>query len=625
MVIVAVQAPQVVSIAQRCADIGVGTLLVFTAGFGEGDGTGHEMLDSLRDVVESSALRVLGPNCVGNVNLFDNVVTTFGRLPANLVAGPLGIVSQSGGVGLTILKYAHRFALDAGYLLTTGDQVDVTATEMCQVLVKDERVTVLVAFLEALPNPEEFIQLTFECRDAGKPLIVLVGGSSDVGAKASISHTGAMLGSSSLFESLCRQEGVLYASSIRQAVNWARALSCSKRLSGARMGIVSGSGGMGIIATDAARSKGLEVPDLGEVQKQELKDIVPAFGSIRNPVDLTPQIGGDPLIFGRVIQTVLKSDNLDGVFVCGIPDEYNQGIATALTEASKVTAKALAAWGLSPGWIEELRHTDVLIYEDPLEAMESFAEVVKFLDGQRTFDRAVASFPDSDEDLVHQVDALLGSHREVLSEFDAKRVMSIYGLEIPKEGVARDLKETQRLSNLFGGSLAMKLVGSEFAHRSDIGGVILGVRGPADVESAYQELIEVSKNVGIENPSILVQEMGPRGTELALGVVRDPLGLFVSIAIGGTLVETISRKEVLRAPFSEERALRHVRQLFGSNNAVVRAGVTNAGVTVLAKTMCLVAQMAHNHQRIVSLEINPVIVTGTKLFLADALIVMDQD
>jgi acetate---CoA ligase (ADP-forming) len=626
LAVVSVPLPHVISTVEDCAAIGVGGIVMLSAGFAESGAEGKRLQQRLEQAVRDAGIRLCGPNCAGFANADLGVRANFATHPLPSSPSGVALATQSGGLaGFGLPAAAHRGA-PIGWWISTGNEVDVTVSAALRYLVELESVTVLLGFLESLPDPEEFVAAALRATELAKPLIVLKGARSDLGARAAQSHTAAIAGSSVVFGEVCRQYGVISVRSLEEMVDIALAFAAGRRLEGAGVGILTASGGTGVMMADAAAEAGLTVPVLPASARDDLAALIPTpfYGSTHNPVDMTGSVSRRPESFAEVLDGMARSPDLDAlspvlfhaspVFVQGLLGVYDR------------TDKPMAVLAtVSP---PDLMDARVPCFPDPWRAMRALGALHEHA---RWVSSAEPAWPHRVE-VARQARAraILAGRAEgsgpMADERQALDLLSAYGIGAVEEILATTADAAVAAFAEIGAPVAMKIRADQVGHKSDLGGVVLNVSSADAVRAAYAQIMGAAGRSldGFAVRGVVVQPMVAASLELAIGVVRDPaFGPVVFAGLGGVLIEIVRARVGLRPPFGPPSAHRALARLLDGRLTGSPRGLHPAQEAALAQAMCAVGELALELPEIVSLDVNPLVFRDGRLCALDALVVID--
>jgi acetate---CoA ligase (ADP-forming) len=625
LAVVSVPLPHVISTVEDCAAIGVGGIVMLSAGFAESGAEGKRLQQRLKQTVHDAGIRLCGPNCAGFANADLGVRANFATHPLPSSPSGAALATQSGGLaGFGLPAAAHR-GTPIGWWISTGNEVDVTVSAALRYLVELASVTVLLGFLESLPDPDTFVAAALRATELAKPLIVLQGARSDLGARAAESHTAAIAGSTVVFGEVCRQYGVISVRSLEEMLDVALAFQADRRLEGAGVGILTASGGTGVMMADAAAEAELTVPVLPASLQNELAVLIPTpfYGSTHNPVDMTGSVSRRPESFAEVLGEMARSPDLDAlspvlfhaspVFVQGLLGVY-RGTDKPMAVLATVTPP-------------ELMDARVPCFPDPWRAMRALGALYSHA-------RAVAS---ASPTWPHRVDRarqararaiLAGRAGPMADERQALDLLSAYGIGVVEEILATTADEAVAAFAEIGGAVALKVRADQLGHKSDLGGVVLNVSSAGAVRAAYAQIMSAARRSldGFAVRGVAIQPMVAASLELAIGVVRDPaFGAVVFTGLGGVLIEIVRARVGLRPPFGPPSAHRALARLLDGRLTGSPRGLDPRQQAALAQAMCAVGELALELPEIVSLDVNPLVFRDGRLCALDALVVVDGE
>ena len=623
--ILAVPAAATVQAVRECAERGVKAAIVFSAGFAETDEAGRAMQDEMVGIAHESGMRLLGPNCLGVFNSSIGFYGTFSAmLDSGLVTpGPIGIVSQSGAYGSHLMYLARLRGLGMNHLVTTGNECDINVAEALRWMVEQPDINVVMAYAEGIRDRDTFIEALEIARERRKAIVFMKVGRSEVGAHAVSSHTAALAGSDAVFDAVFRQYGVWRASTTAEQIDIAAACSRGVYPKSNSLGIFTMSGGFGIQMADDAETAGLDVKPMPEKAQQELKAMLP-YASPVNPVDATAQAVTDLPLMTSFISTMLEKGDYGffaGIFGSGpasptFSGKLRQALETAAA-SSRDTIMALTM--TAPDEIvRTYEDKGFIVAQDGSALMKTLGAMVHF---KESFDRAAGRKPDlSPGEKI----ALSG---ESLSEREAKPILAKAGVTFPKEALIKPGDDAGIVSASVGFPVVLKISSPDIAHKTEIGGVIVGVKDETEAREAAATIFararERRPDARVEG--ILVSPMISGGVEIIAGVVRDPaFGPVVMFGLGGVFVEVLKDVTFRAAPFDVPEAHRMIREIRGFAMLEGVRGAAPSDIDALAKMLsALSAFAAANADTVESIDLNPVRVMekGKGVVALDALIV----
>lgn len=381
LAVVAVAAEDAVAAIRDCAQRGVRAAMIFSAGFAEVDEEGRERQAEIVAAARQSGMRITGPNSLGCINVPAGVYATFTTAgEIHTEGGPIAIVSQSGGIGAMLYSVAIQTGLGVGYFCSTGNECDVTVSELLAFLVERPDVRVLLAFSESIKNASALLHAATRARELGKSIVYCKAGASEVGARAALSHTAALVGSDKAVAAIFEQYGILRADGLDDLLDWSRVLAFSPAPAGGRLAVVTVTGGGGVLVADAAAKHGLTVPNLTTAERSQLSTMLPGFASTANPIDTTAHVQSRPELLGDVLKSVAAGESTDMIALfLGALDPIADQIVAQVGDAVRVAGKPIIAiWGGgSRRYKNALNGRAVPTYDDHIRAVRSMAALVR--------------------------------------------------------------------------------------------------------------------------------------------------------------------------------------------------------------------------------------------------------
>lgn len=629
--IIAVPAALVAQAVQDCGDAGIGFAIILTAGFRETGPEGAKLEADLKQVAVEAKVRLIGPNCQGLISLEERVWAVFGSVSeeTELRPGRVSCAFQSGGFGYAIVNLAEAQGVGFRYCVSSGNETDIAMPELLSAFLDDPGTDIVIGVMEGTPDARGLIELGRKSLRLGKPVLIWKSAITEAGAKAAQSHTANMTGRSDLYRAAFRQSGIIEVGDVEPIVDIAKLVSHGRLPTGANVGVLSISGGSGIVFADRAIANGLNLPSFTETTLAALREIIPAFGSIQNPADVTAGIFNDMTLLTRTIEIVLQDASVDQlcVLLASIPGAPAARAAEAIVAAAKTTTKPI-----SVGWSGRraksaeayalLEAAQIAVIPTPVRLAEAASRLAKFaIDRQRLLPRVAPAVPPLPPGLVLPLQA------GALSELDSKAVLARFGIASTREVLVATGADIDAATAGLNPPFAVKVLASAISHKSDVGGVKLGVgAGPALAKAAAAVVANARAAVPeAQIDGVLVAEMAS-GLELLVGVINDPVfGPVVAFGLGGVMTEILGDVTYRIAPFDLETANDMIAELKGARLFDGYRGSPMTDKQALARLLVEVSRMAMALQeRIGEIDINPVFVgsTGNGVIAADALIVL---
>lgn len=628
LLIVALPVDNVVPVVRQAAEHGIGAALIFTSGFAEGGEEGERAQVELGQIADAHGMLINGPNTIGFLNLHEGLLATF-YLPNDVEpwpAGSVAIVSQSGALATYTEGLARDRGINPGWLVTTGNEAGVQVTDVLAYLVERPEVEVLFATSEGVRDAEAFVSVATRAAELGKPLVMVKAGRSEAGLAAAMSHTAAISGADEVFDAICVQYGVLRATGLEEALDWLSVLQTGRRLAGDRVALLTGSGGAGVMMADASIQAGLAVATTPESDQEAIHKLIPSFGSAVNPVDVTAQAIASGLEnYQRIVDTLIHSQGFDAVVVSsGLRDGQDLEVAAKVADSYQTSDKPIVVnwYSTNQASRQRLVQAGVPTFSDIGRAVGALGALRRFQELKVDAQPVVVPDPGRVADVLRDLPAYAGPLTEVAS----KTLLASFGLPVLAERVAADPAEAALFaSEGVTSPLVLKLVSPDVPHKSDIGGVRLGL-GSAD--EVHQAGVEILASAAQHAPTarvegLLVQQMAPPGIEMMVGMHRDPVfGPVVTVGLGGVLVEILSQVALRKAPLSTRHARQAIADIAGGRLAAHSRGLKEGQVEQLAQVLVSVGRLAIELPQVQEIDINPIIASQDRLVIVDALVVL---
>ena len=558
--IVALPAALVEGALAECARKGVRTSLVFSSGFAETGAEGASMQARAADLARGAGMRLVGPNSLGLFDarhgFFPTFTTTLDRgLPE---PGHVGIVCQSGAFGSHLYYLCRLRGVGVGRFLTTGNEADVAVAEGIHALAHDPETGCILAYAEGIRDGPAFRHALEAARGAGKPVAMMKVGRSAVGAAAAASHTASLAGEDAVLDAVLRQHGAHRARATEELIDIAYATRRGLYPAGRRLGIATISGGAGVLIADAAEDHGLAVPPMPEAAQERLRAALP-FAAPANPVDITAQAFNDLSLVGLNTELMLREGGYDAILafftsVAGSPAIAGPLRATLREAMAGHEDRPVALSILAPPEIVRGYEEDgLLVFEDPTRAVAALAALARFGEAFAGSEPAIPP--------AAPVEPLAAGP---MSEAAAKALLARAGLPVLDERFAGTPEEAAAAAAGIGFPVALKVASAAIAHKTEIGGVALGLADAEAVREAARGILARARAAHPDAPvdGLLVAPMAGPGIELILGVQRDPVfGPVVMLGMGGILAEVMRDVTFRAAPFDEAEARRMIDEL----------------------------------------------------------------
>ncbi|CAE6688133.1 acetate--CoA ligase family protein [Paraburkholderia domus] len=612
---------------KELADRGTSAAIVLASGYAE---TGQEGAQRQSQLVEAAgAMRLLGPNTIGLVNLTDRItLSASGALETDrFTVGGIGVVSQSGGILGSLLSRAAARGIGLSKLVSTSNEADLDMADFVDYLVDDDATSVIALYMEGLRHPDRFRRAALRAQAAGKPVVVFKIGRSESGARSAVSHTGAMAGSDRMYDALFGQVGIIRAQTFSDLLDIPHALATRRTLPGKRVAILTSTGGAGTLVADSLGMANFETPPPDEATAVRLRALQTGDHAVldRNPIDVT-LAGLQPDLLRGAIRTLLDSPAYDAVVVIvgssglAMPDLMAGAIRDSLPGSDKPVMAFVSPH--APEITRLLNEQDVPAFVSPESVTSALAAMWFHGENMRSALRSDDRPPVAEVDTI---DLPAGS----LNEAQAKALFASFGVASVRERTVGSVVEAEMAARELGGKVVLKLLSSEITHKSEVGGVAVGLNVDQIGSRLNRMRDDVQIATGVSANAFLVQEMVSGGTELILGLHRDPLGTALLLGMGGVTAElfkdTTMRLLSPESPLAREEALAMIHELKTWPLLDGFRGRPRADVDALVDAIVSFSRMAVQlGDRIVEAEINPLFVlpVGQGVRAADGVAVL---
>jgi acetate---CoA ligase (ADP-forming) len=625
----------VLGVLAEVADTGIPSVVLLTSGFAEVGEEGAELERQLVDLARRRGLTILGPNGNGFINAAARI-TPYG-LPIDdpLLGGPVGVVLQSGALASSVLTFAQTRNVGVSLLVSMGNESMVSMTDVMRYLIDDDATRVIALFIESVRHPDEFIALAREALAKGKPIVAIKVGRSQTGARVARAHTGSLVGDDAVVDAVFSQHGVIRVDCLEDLIITAGLLAATGPLPGNRFGFVTASGGASEIIADRAEDEGIEIPEFAPETVERLRQVVPEFAATQNPVDVTGYILVDRNLQRNALTAVHDDPSLDALVVVSdlprtlpadpalIIDGFRQTgelirrsakpivvMGNTLTDITPVGREVASQTGY-PGVLGGIHH-----------GLTALGRAVRWSQVHRAALAGSAAPPAAVPAAVASPLTVPDEPGASWSEYRASAFVAEHGIPVVPGVLATDPIAAAEAANALGYPVVVKLAADEIEHKSDIGGVKVGLRDPAEVMAAYADVVSAGREIGADVHGALVQPQRTGGIELLVGIVTDPVwGQVLAVGLGGVWVEILRDTAVLVLPVDREQILQALRSLRGAQLFDGPRGTEKADLDAVADAIAAAAALAGRlGDRLEALEINPLLVRGSQVEALDTLI-----
>ena len=633
LVIVIVPAQYVPSVMEECAKVKVKSVIVITAGFKEVGPEGKKLEEEVIATARRAGIRFIGPNCLGVISPPHKLNASFGGdLP---IPGSIGYISQSGALLAAILDLANANGMGFSSLISIGNKADVDELDLIKALGVQKDTKVIAGYLENITNGDEFVREAEEISYT-KPILLMKSGSTAAGAKAASSHTGSLAGGDVAYESAFKRAGVIRCDSIKEQFDFAQAFANQPLPEGPNVAVLTNAGGPGIMAADAIEERGLTFAKLSEETMKKLAEKLPAAANVRNPVDVLGDALADRYEFA--LDLVLDDPNVHSVVLLLTPQAMTQSKETAEAvvkilkkkKANKpVLACFLGASKVADG-VAVLRQGRIPQYDSPESAVATLRVMVDHIRWRTRPKRVVRLFSVN----RRKVESILERHLRQglldIGEAEAKEIIEAYGFATPKGSIATTAEQAANIAQQLGFPVVLKIWSPDILHKSDVGGVKVGLQSEQQVKDAFDLMMYriPKKKPDAHILGVLVQEMvRTAGKEVIIGMHRDPhFGPLMMFGMGGIMVEVLKDVAFYLAPLTSEEAK---QMLLNTKTYHILKGVRGqegVDIEAIAEGLQRVSQLVTEFPEIKEMDINPYVVgaPGTTPIAVDARISLEK-
>ncbi len=611
LAVVALPASAVLPALEACAAQGVGAAIVISAGFKEIGGEGAILEETLKRRVRQLGIRVLGPNCVGLISTDAKLNATFAKgMP---LSGGIGFVSQSGALCTAALDWAIGHQVGFSALVSLGNKADLCESDIIEALADDPHTTVIVGYLEAVEDGQRFLAVA-EAAARKKPVVLFKAGTTEAGARAASSHTGALVGADEAYEAAFKQAGVIRARSLSELFDLAVVFASLPLPAGNRIAIVTNAGGPGIIAADACAGGAMRLATLSEPTVNTLRRVLPPSASLHNPVDVIGDATADR--YRAVLEAVAADPGVDGLLALATPQAMTdmEKFAQAVLEVGRSSGKPILPAFMGEASLREatllFRRAGLLNFPFPDEAVKALEAMVRY-QGRRERPIAPIRLLVDHGRVMSLLQRLLDRGPAALGEAEAREVIGAYGFRGPKSVRATSASEAAEAAERIGYPVVLKIAAPEILHKSDVGGVCLGLTNRDAVLRAYAQVMTQAATAAphAHLEGVLVQEQVTGGREVILGMARDAqFGPLLMFGLGGIYVEALKDVTFRIAPLARAEAEAMVREVRAFPLLQGVRGEPPADLAALVEDILRLSQLVTDFPEIAEIDINPLLV-----------------
>jgi acyl-CoA synthetase (NDP forming) len=631
MVVIGIAAKYVPDILRECGETGVKAAIIVGSGFAEIK-EGEALQQEVVDIASASGIRIIGPNCLGMINSHEKIVanTSGGLWCGKVSAGNIGLVSQSGALISSLIPRAEDLNMGYSFIVSSGNEADLKLADYVELLLEDQNTYVIVAFAEGLKDHRRLAELAERALDLKKPLLIYKVGKSERAAASVKAHTGSLAGSNQVTDAFLKQHGIIRLDETDEIYESAYLFTKKKLMNSNRIAVITTSGGAGGVICDICEEEKLLVPELSVRTQERLKEVLPYFGSAINPVDMTGAMTATPEKLKDVIRIVDEDSNIDAIVmsITGAPPESSYVYSRTLAEFYPTCSKPLIVCY----YTGEMNKADMSFmcesgvpsyysYRSGLRALKRLYQWSQLASREQTKQNAAEITPKKLADYVE-----FSAGQSTMTESESKTLFSKFGLPVAKGKLVTSSDAAVAAADEFDYPVVLKVVSTEIAHKSDMGGVKLNLKTPDEVRNAYAEIESAVAATGKQYDGVLVEKMIVGGVEVIAGITTDiQFGPTVVFGSGGIYTEVYKDAAMRVCPIDRDEAMEMIQETKVYKILKGIRGKSPCDIEELAATLVKLSEFALSFQEEVrEVDINPLIVReeGKGVVAADALIVV---
>jgi acetyltransferase len=623
LAVIAIPAKAVPSVLEECGKKGVKVVVIISSGFSEAGNAQIEM--ELVETAKRYKMRILGPNVFGVVYTPRSLNATFG--PQSIVPGTIAFVTQSGAIGIALMDKTRVENIGLSAVVSVGNKADIDDADLLEFLQDDPNTQVILLYIEGLKRGRKFLASAAET-SLKKPIITIKSGRTKRGAKAAASHTGSLAGSDRIFSAAFNQSGILRADTMEQAFDWARMASLSPVPQGEKCLIITNGGGVGVLATDACEKEGVVLLDDYQYLEKTFGPLIPSFGSTKNPIDITGQSREDA--YKTILRKALNEERVDAIIILyceAAVVDTEKFAAYIIEEVQSAAVKKPIVVSLIGGEKGEqalkiLNDHGIPSFEEPEEAVSALAAFYRWWRFTTNRHSTQEGNYMIDKEKIYTVMKKAREQGRIqLLEDEAKDILQACGLNLPAYRLTTSINEALDAAEEIGYPVVLKISSEDIIHKSDIGGVKVGIQNDRELRSAYKEILYRAKK-GYPRATIrgiLVNEMVEEGIEIIVGCSRDPqFGPIVMFGLGGIYVEVLKDVAFRVAPIDVHDALDMIDDIKSHPLLYGVRGEKMKDINSLAETISILSYLPHEIPEIVEIDLNPLIALEDGCKVVDA-------
>ncbi|HOV21214.1 MAG TPA: acetate--CoA ligase family protein [bacterium] len=628
LVVIVVPAKFVCDVAKECGEKGVKGLIVISAGFKEAGEEGRKREEELEKIIKKYNMRLIGPNCLGIIDTTNDLNASFAfDMPQK---GKIAFITQSGALGTAVLDWAIKENIGLSKFVSFGNKADISEIDLIEELSDDPDTNVILLYLEGIEEGRKFIEVA---RDVSKkkPIIIVKSGITEMGSKAVSSHTGSIAGSDIAFEASFKKSGVIRAYSVEELFDYAIAFSYQPLIKGDRIAVVTNAGGPSVMAVDAIEKNGLKLAQISDTTKEKLKEFLPPSSNINNPVDCLGDVMAEN--YGKALNVVISDKNVEAVICILTPQVVTEPKETAdkIIDVSKgfnktVVGCFMGGKRIEPGIIR-LSEGKIPNYPFPERAVSSLKGMVNYRKYLEKKEEKIITYKVNKEKVKEKLDNFKKAKIKVVGDIEGREILSLYGINTINSLIAKNLEDGKNIFKKMGYPVVMKLVSPDIIHKTEVGGVKVGIKTESEFEKAFNDIIrsvkEYKKDAKIEG--IQIQQYIEGGIETIVGVNKDAqFGHLIMFGLGGIYVELFKDVSFSLVPLMENEVSDMIDDIKASKLFNGFRNIPPVDKEKIKETLLRVSQLVSDFPEIKEMDINPLIVKEKEVIAVDVRIGFDS-
>ena len=615
MAVIIVPREHVMTTVDECGRKGIKGIVVITAGFKEVGNEGIELENKLVELINKYGMRMIGPNSMGIFNASKDVCMNATFASNHPRRGNIGFISQSGSLGQVILEYAKDLGLGFSMFASIGNNADISSNTLLEYWENEDDVKIILLYMESLEKPKDFNILARRISKK-KPIIALKAGTTEAGAKAASSHTGALSGGDTPIQALFKQSGVMRVASLEELFELSQIFANQPLPEGKRVAILTNAGGPAILATDACVNYGLEIPKFTEETKTYLRSILRPEASIANPVDMIAS--ANPENYYRCTAKLLSDPNVDMGLIIYVPPmmicaaDVAQGIVNAAKEYNKPIAVCYMGMKEKEEVNRILRENNIPIYDFAESAAKALSTAYSYKKWQQMPDGEVKNYEVDKEKVKNIITNAYAGKQLQLSFGQVEQIFRAYGFNFVQTRYASTLDDSVKACDEIGYPVVLKVDSDKIIHKSDVGGVIVNITNKQELEEAFDKLDKICKQHEVPT-SIGIQEMIKGGRETIIGMSCDPsFGPLIMFGLGGIYVEILKDVNFRVNPLTDIDIKEMIESLHSYPLLKGTRGEKGVSLEAIEETLARLSQLVSDFPELDQLDINPFMATPGK-------------